>query len=257
MQLRMRACSPALALALSLAAACSSGPSRPDGGPICGQADSGPCAAGTLCTNGDCRPACDANGGCAAGDYCESDAGSLDVCSPVVSTPCTTDTDCPEPQACSAGGLCFSTEERANGRPGCDLSTPSDDGCTPDALCYQVASGSVYLNQCVGLQHCGEDLTCPVGASGSGAVCNELPDGGQIFAGKERLCLYGFCLSQTNCPSDTVCFRADPAAQIGQCQLGEYPDQCFTNDDCPAATTGCELVDGGGIDDGGVLGVCY
>ena len=250
--------SPLWLLAVPLAFACSSSATRPDGGTVCTQGPTTLCPAGTQCTNGDCVPTCDASGNCAAGFYCESDAGPLNVCSPITSVECNVDTDCPDPQACSAGGICFSTEYRANGtQQGCLLFQGAQDGCSDDALCYQIptTSGS-YQNQCVGLQHCGLDGGCPIGAGGSGAVCNQLPDGGYIFDGKERLCLYDFCLDQSHCPSGTVCFHATPGDPLGQCQLGESPDECYTNSDCPNAYVGCELADGG-VDDGGTLGVCY
>jgi hypothetical protein len=248
-------------------AACSSSASQPDGGPICAQGvDSGTlsCDAGA-CTNGVCVPTCGADGGgCPGGFYCESTVAPFNVCSPITTTDCQSDSDCPVPQTCEAGGICETEEYRADGTSdGCYLNA-LPDGCSPDSLCYQVPApngGSYTVNECIGLSHCSEDGGCPNDPSGNGAACNQFPDGGYIFVGKERLCLSGYCTGQDNCPSGSRCFQPVPGDPLGGCQAGYPGDRCFTYQDCFNSTVGCLVaLDGGvdgGEDDGGYLGTCY
>jgi len=263
----------ALALGLVLVAsglsACNSTSEQPDGGPVCAQGvpdgGVGGCIGATACTNGVCDPTCDASGaGCAPGFYCEDTSLPVNVCSPVQTVDCQTDLDCPVPQSCGAGGICYTLETRANGSTdGCLISNPVD-GCAPDSLCYQIANPNGTgdpLNYCVGLSHCSEDGGCPADPTGSGAVCNQIADGGYIFPGKERLCLSGFCVDHNNCPSGTACFYRTQGGSFGQCQGGFPADPCYTSEDCFNSPTGCNVsLDGGvdgGLDDGGSLGVCY
>jgi len=241
------------AIICALAAACSSSPSQPDGGTVCAQG-MGMCTATTACTNSDCVPTCDGTGaGCPAGFYCESPTAPYNVCSPITASECSTDYDCPAPQQC-AYGLCLSVEERADGgTEGCDLSD-AIDGCAPDSICYQLPDSQTgqSLNYCVGLEHCSEDGGCP--ADSIGAVCNQQADGGMLFAFKERLCLSGYCVDDTNCPSGNACFHRSTTDPIGQCQNGAVDDPCYTNADCFNATE-CD-VDAGVQDDGGSIGTC-
>jgi hypothetical protein len=255
----------ALLLAASaFTAACgSNGSGQPDGGPVCRQGFTD-CDGGTQCTNGICEPTCASSGaGCPAGTYCESSTAPVNICSPIQTTACATDLDCPIPQSCAPGGICSSLELQANGsQQGCSLGQ-ANDKCAPDSICYQVAHGTMYLNYCVGLSHCSEDGGCPSSTvtSGSGSVCNALADGGSLFPDKERLCLYGYCVNDTHCPGGYACFHRDQANLLGQCQGGLPNEPCYTRNDCFNSPTGCEAILDGGFDggqnDGGSLGQCY
>jgi hypothetical protein len=232
-------------------------PVQPDGGTVCNQGDKS-CPDGTRCTSRNCVPTCEGGGACPTGSYCEAPQGPVAVCSPVTPISCSRTLDCPAPQTCS-GGICTSLELREDGgTQGCVLA--ANDHCAPDSVCYQQfnSTGLAY-NLCLGLPHCGQDGTCPVGNRGT--TCNQLPDGGFVFPGKERLCLYGFCADASNCPLRTNCFRYAPTDQLGQCKAGTAGDPCLGPDDCTNARY-CQLADGGvnnggPLADGGVqLGTC-
>ncbi len=261
-----RKVAPSMALLLGLmlcgaiANACSGGttPSQPDGGALCAQG-SNMCSADTQCTNANCVPTCQADGGCASGFYCESETAPFNVCSPNRTTDCASGLDCPAPQSCVLGS-CVVTELGADGGTlGCNLTGLSNgsDGCAPDSICYafpNTATGG-QSNYCLGLPHCGATGRCPVDPYGFGSVCNTLADGGQLFPGKERLCLLEYCADSSNCPTGFACFHRDPSTQLGQCQTGTIGNPCYANTDCFNATQ-CE-VDGGLPDDGGTLGACH
>jgi hypothetical protein len=229
---------------------------RPDGGPICGV---GPadiavypaCAAGTRCNNRTCAPTCAA--GCPPGMYCEGPPPE-DVCALVNPIVCAKNTDCPAPQGCLFG-LCASAELRADGGyQGCVLSEP-DDACGPDAICYSLAnSNGTISNTCVGLPACSQGGACPPGTYG--AICNEgrNPDGGPLLAGKQRICLFSYCMQDTDCNVAAHCFFGAPAL-LGRCNFGRAGDGCFSNADC-IGSTGCSGADGGLLD-GGTPGACH
>jgi len=253
-----------LVAASAFTSACNSSNSgQRDGGPLCRQGFTD-CDGGAQCTNGICEPTCDTAGaGCPSGDYCESTTAPLNICSPIQVGACASDIDCPAPQSCAPGGICSLIEYNADGNTrGCVLAS-ANDSCAPDSLCYQVASGRVYLNKCVGLSHCSEDGGCPSNTvtTGSGSVCNGLADGGHIIPGKERLCLYGYCVNNSHCPAGYACFHHDQANPLGQCQDGLPNEPCYAASDCFNSPTGCEAILDGGFDggqnDGGSLGQCY
>jgi hypothetical protein len=257
------------ALILALAAAVWGCPSsghitinlQPDGGPVCGgdplpgSPTYGPCDVGLTCVNRICTPNCGA--GCAAGTYCEG-LPPRDICAPVQPIACTKNLDCPNPQGCF-NGLCASVELRADGgyQP-CIPNSEPDDGCGADALCYVlVVSGGTIRNTCVGLPACGQNGSCPAAPSGGyGSVCNDgrNPDGGQLMAGKQRICLFGYCTIDGDCDRTARCFFGTPTVP-GKCQYGSAGDPCFTNADC-LNSAGCGGADGGLLD-GGSPGTCH
>ncbi len=231
---------------------------RPDGGTVCDQGDQR-CAAGTRCTNRNCVPTCDDGGPCPAGSYCEAPQGPVAICSPITPSACRSLYDCPSPQIC-ASGICLSYELREDGgTQGC-ISNASNDHCAPDSLCYQDTSRGQLLNRCLGLPHCGQDGSCPIGNKGT--ACNQLPDGGFIVPGKERICLYDFCVDSSNCPSGTACFHYLQASLSGQCKQGAAGDPCYSGEDCFSSSY-CQLADGGvnsgdgGADGSAELGTCH
>lgn len=220
-------------------------PTQPDGGTICNQGDKN-CPAGTRCVSRNCVPTCEDGGPCPAGLYCEAPQGPVAICSPVTPKSCVSSLECPAPQVCS-GGICSSIELREDGgTQGCVLT--ANDHCAPDSICYQqFNSTGLAFNLCLGLPHCGQDGSCPVGARGT--TCNQLADGGFVFAGKERLCLYGFCVDSSNCPQRTNCFHFAPGDTLGQCKAGAAGDPCLSGEDCTNSKY-CQLADGG-VNDGG------
>jgi hypothetical protein len=211
------------------------------------------CPVHTACVSDICVPSCANGASCPVGDYCESTAPALAVCSPVRAYPCVFTSQCPTPQTCSLG-LCVAAEQAADGgSEHCTFGADGGDGCAPDAVCSAPTSPGTG---CLGLTHCGIDGGCPPGASGS--VCNDDRDGGAAFPGKERLCLSTFCRSTSNCPSTSslgqaACFGAN-SAQLGHCYFGVAGDPCLTTVDCQNSHA-CLLADGG-IDDGGMTGRC-
>ena len=229
---------------------CGTDPQRPDGGTPCQQGD-GTCPAGTRCTNRNCVPTCQGGQACPAGMYCESPQSPIAVCSPIQPFACRDSNDCPPPEVCTQG-LCLSLEKRADGGTiGCVISGTNNDGCDQGAICYQDRSTGQILNQCRGLPHCSPTGFCPIGFLGS--TCNQLPDGGLLYANKERLCLFNICVDTSNCPQGSSCFHTDRSNLQGRCQLGQVGDLCYIADDCTSATY-CQY--DGGVDDGGVLGQC-
>ena len=229
---------------------CGADPQRPDGGTPCQQGDS-VCGPGARCVNRNCVPGCEDGGPCPAGMYCESPQSPIAVCSLVQPFACRNTNDCPVPQVCS-GGLCLSHERRADGGTiGCLVSNGANDGCAEGALCYQDRSTGQILNQCIGLPHCSPTGVCPIGFVGS--TCNQLADGGFIFANKMRICLFNFCADTRDCPQGAACFHRDQTKVLGQCQLGQVGNPCYTAEDCFNSTF-CEF--DGGVADGGVLGQC-
>ena len=224
---------------------------RPDGGAVCQQGQ-GSCDAGLLCANRNCVPSCEGGAACPDGMYCEAPQATVAICSAKTPFACRNSTDCPVPQICTQG-ICVSYELRADGGTiGCLVSNGPNDACAPDSLCYQDTSTGVLLNRCLGLPHCGEDGKCPIGFKGT--TCNQLPDGGYHFPGKERICLYDFCTDNANCPQGTACFHYVKGNLLGQCSTGRAGTACFTGEDCFNSSY-CQLSDGG-VDDGGVLGTC-
>jgi hypothetical protein len=203
---------------------------RIDGGPVCGAPpppdtqNFPPCAAGTTCVNRICLPTCDA-GWCAAGTYCEGPAPE-DVCAPVAPIACSRESDCPNPQVCLAG-LCSSPQLRADGGyQGCVLNSEPNDACGNDAVCFQLCTDTACVNRvnrCVGLPACGQDGGCPQGTLGS--ICNDgrNPDGGQLFPGKQRICLLSYCMKDTDCNAAAHCFFGAPAL-LGRCNFGNAGD---------------------------------
>ncbi|MBS2022095.1 MAG: hypothetical protein JST92_06765, partial [Deltaproteobacteria bacterium] len=209
--------------------------SQPDGGTVC-VLGSATCGAGTECVHGDCTPNCDQNTPCPDGFYCEGAAHPFNICSPKNPINCTTFLDCPQPQTCNAG-LCTDLELRADGgNAGCILGGSSSDGCAPGALCFQTqTSTGAVVNRCVGLPHCSETGACPVGTAGS--TCNVEPDGGVLFPGKSRICLFSLCRVTPDCPisndyGQAQCFHPNPADDLGKCQYGLSGDQCLSAEDC-------------------------
>lgn len=230
-----------------------------DGGTVCAHGDKTPCPAGTDCINSICTTTCDGGSACQAGAYCTVDQQTPEgVCAAVKPTLCGNAFDCPAPQRCFHG-VCASIEPRQSGSQlGC-LPGKVDDACGSDAICSQLTdpkSGQL-LNDCLGLPQCGQAGDCPIGDLGT--VCNDgrQLDGGQLFPGKQRLCLVGFCTKDTDCQSALKqhCFAPSPTTDaLGTCNNGTAGNPCFTNKDCYNAT-GCFLADGG-VDDGGAIGVC-
>jgi|GEM_PF-1732891 len=254
---------PALLIAALFASthACGSAPAQvqTDGGIVCAHAGLA-CPAGLDCINSVCTPTCD-GGGCLTGTYCTSDRQTAEaVCAPVTSFLCQSSFQCPSPQRCFHG-LCASIEPRANGsRQGCLLGQ-ADDGCGTDAVCTRLTdpNSGAPLNDCLGLPQCGQAGDCPIGDLGS--VCNDgrQLDGGQLFPGKQRLCLVGFCTKDIDCPSNAQsaehCFLPNPGQDaLGNCNNAGAGNPCFTKKDCFNAID-CFLPDGG-LDDGGAIGVC-
>lgn len=231
---------------------------QPDGGPVCGEDPRlpltyPPCDTGLRCVNRICMPNCDA-GSCPGGMYCEGPAPK-DVCAPVAPINCTSDVNCPNPQKCNYG-LCTSLQLLADGGYApCKLNAEPNDNCGPDALCFQnVANNGALTSNCLGQPACGQDGGCPIGSVG--AICNDgrNPDGGQLFPGKQRICLFSYCMGNPDCNAAAHCFFAAPAL-LGQCYYGFVGDPCFTNADCPNSS-GCGGSDGGLLD-GGTPGTCH
>ena len=239
-----------IALFTAQAGGCgSSGPQRPDGGPSCQQGD-GTCDAGTRCVNRNCVPTCETSA-CPPGLYCESPQSPIAVCSPIDPYACRNTNDCPVPQTC-VQGLCLGAERRADGGTiGCILSETGSDGCSEGAVCFQDRRTGQILNQCIGLPHCSPKGFCPIGFLGS--TCNQLPDGGFIFPGKMRVCLFSLCAIDLDCPQGTACFREHQSPILGKCQTGRVGNACYTAADCFNSTY-CAF--DGGVDDGGNLGQC-
>lgn len=241
-----------IALAIAASACTDTGGNaivRLDGGPVCQSGDNS-CAAGTRCVNRICTPSCTGDAGCAAGSYCEGPAPLEDVCASNVPIVCQRSLDCPGPQLC-LGGLCISEQLRADGgSQGC-IPSSLRDACGPDALCFQTR----VSNQCLGMPACAANGGCPVGNPGS--VCNDgrNPDGGQLFPGKQRICLYGFCVADTDCTQKAHCFHPLAGDPLGNCNFGVAGDPCFSNADC-IGSSGCSAPDGG-FTDGGAPGVCH
>jgi Dickkopf N-terminal cysteine-rich region len=233
---------------------------RADAGASCNQGD-GSCPAGTVCTNRVCTPSCADGGACPSGFYCEYPQTAFAVCSPIKPSACRDDNDCPAGNQVCTDGLCISWELRADGGTvGCIISTTGSDACSPDSICYVDTSLGYQLNRCLATPHCGQDGSCPIGYRGS--VCNQLADGGFAFGNKERLCLYKYCVGNTNCPTGTQCFHYTRDATLGTCSLGQSGYPCFSAEDCFNANY-CQLSDGG-VADGGLLpdggeqlGTCY
>lgn len=228
----------------------------PDGGTYCVQPGA-TCTPGSSCVQGNCTATCTDGGPCPTGSYCEGAQAPYAVCSAVTPITCTTSFECPSPQVCS-NGMCTVLELRADGgNQGCVIGASGNDGCAPDALCYQTTQSGALVNRCVGLAHCGVDGGCPIGAVGS--TCNQMADGGLLFTGKQRLCLFSFCVGGSDCPSLSVygqgaCFHTNLADPLGQCQWGRAGDYCYSNGDCFNAAS-CGTADGGGLD-AGELGFC-
>ena len=229
----------------------SSNVSRIDGGTIC-QAGDTTCAANERCVDRTCKPACAGGAACPAGMYCEGAAFPNDVCAPLAVTACVASTDCPAPQLCFQGGLCASLELRGDG--GVQPCGNDNSNCAPDAVCLPLATSTGSINQsCVGMPACGQDGGCPVGLFGS--VCNDLADGGKLVANKQRVCLFPWCLDDSNCNAQSHCFRNPKDANHGECYYGVTGDPCFAKADCLNATDCVDSTDGGVLGDGG-LGAC-
>lgn len=248
---------------------------RPDGGPQCkiGNVPGFTCTAGTACVNSVCVPTCTGDAGdCPAGQYCEACAtpggcasGALpprNVCAWNTPISCTKNTDCPFPQNCvgagpSIYGLCQSGEFLGDGRQNLDC-TLDPDNCAPDAICQIQQGANGTFKQCVGLPACGQDGSCPTGIYGS--VCNDKNpiDGGQIISGKQRICLYSLCVTNSDCPTNSVatthCFRTDKNVPYGGCKFGQVGDPCFSDADCPQAARCAGAA--GSFEDGGTPGTC-
>lgn len=225
------------------------GAGRPDGGPSCQSGDNS-CAAGTRCVNRNCVPTCSGGAACQTGSYCEGPNAPEDVCAQLTPIACTTPTQCPFPQTC-LNGLCASAELRADGGyQGCVVNGGVNDACGPDAVCYALTQG----NTCLGLPACGQDGGCPTGVFG--AVCNDgrLDGGAQVLPGKQRLCLYAYCVLDSDCPAAAECFHSTLAIPSGTCYFGAAGSPCFSNKDCfqSAACAGQD----GGLEDGGIPGAC-
>ena len=249
-------CAAALAgAAAALSGSCSKEPpaqgTQPDGGQVC-QSGGHECGAGTRCANRICTATCTGGASCGAGNYCPG-AAPEDVCAPIAPKTCKADLDCPVPQQCLFG-RCVSSELLADGGfQFCNLGAV-DDHCAPDAVCYPIGFGP----SCFGLSPCGQDGSCPGTAISN--VCNHLPDGGTLIAGKERVCIFLYCSTNADCGKDpangaqSVCFRGVAHSTYGACQFGSVGDPCFSDADCPRSN-GCRGQDGG-VDDGGTPGAC-
>jgi hypothetical protein len=245
----------ALILAAAVAAAaCKTSdipPGRFSGGQVC-QPGNNSCGSGSRCQNGICARTCSSSAACDPGQYCLG-AAPDDVCAAVQPSGCQVDEQCPWPQLCIYG-LCAAPELRADGgREQCISPADGgvDDGCARDAFCL----GSLQGNVCLGAPACGQDGKCPPGSFG--ALCNNgtNPDGGQILPGKGRICLFGACITNNECPTRARCFRSQPGSVIGTCTYGLTGDPCFSNADCQGMTTpNCSFPDGGVADGGGADG---
>ncbi|MFL5412150.1 MAG: hypothetical protein ACJ79D_12310 [Myxococcales bacterium] len=214
---------------------------QPDAGPIC-SLPTQPCTGGLACVNRVCTQTCPGgnSAACPPGYYCEGDAGFDEVCAPVNAIRCVDITQCPAPQTCFQG-LCASQERLGDGGVGACSNTPPNDGCSVGAICIQ--NNATFL--CVAMPACSQDGTCPVG--GFGSTCNVQPDGGRLIEGKQRICLFGLCASNANCPpSNAHCVQQpDAGIEASGCFNGLTNSPCFTNADCNPGFT-CTGADGGG-----------
>ncbi len=154
-------------------------------------------------------------------------------------------------------------EYRADGTTdGCNLNA-LPDGCTPDALCYQVLSsaGTYYLNYCVGLSHCSEDGGCPNDASGYGAVCNRSLTAATSSPARSGSASPATAPTPATARAATAASSASRAIRSASASKASPEIRCFTYADCFNSPTGCDVtLDGGvdgGEDDGGALGTCY
>lgn len=232
------------------AAACKTSdvpPGRFSGGQVC-QPGNNSCGSGMRCENSICIKTCSGGAACDRGQYCEG-AAPDDVCAAVQTATCQVDEECPWPQSCLYG-LCSSAELLADGGKGqCVQGVDGGtDGCTRDAVCLGTIVGAV----CYSLPACGQDGKCPQGAFGS--ICNDgkNPDGGKIVPDKGRICLFGACLTDNDCPTRARCFRSHPGSVLGACTFGVPGDPCLSNADCQGMLTpNCGFPDGG-VPDGGV-----
>jgi hypothetical protein len=193
----------------------------------------GRCSADLACVNGVCSARCSNGAACPAGTYCEGDSGFDEVCAPIAPTVCAETAQCPPPQFCNPNvGMCTSNALLADGgRGACSLSTIPIDGCSPDALCYTGTGGGA---SCIGLSACNQDGGCPTGQVG--ATCNVRPDGGRLFAGKQRVCLVSFCDGPSDCPAGAPhCVNGFGTARSG-CSPGTKGFPCVTGADCNTGT---------------------
>lgn len=238
-------------IALFFAAACSGADNptvvRPDGGEFC-TAGSHTCPGGTRCVNSYCTPTCTGGAPCPAGTFCAGTTFPDDVCAPLLPAACASTNDCPLAQTC-LWGRCVSQETVADGGVEACLAGAAQDKCAPDALCYIVNAAPL----CVGLPSCGQDGGCPSGAPSQ--LCNLLPDGGRVVAGKGPVCVVYECAQTADCNSGQLCFHG---AQLswGTCQPGKNNDPCFSNADCVSAAQCDNPGPDGGSGDGGVPGKC-
>ena len=254
---------PALAFAALIASGHGCGstpaPTQPDGGPVCAHGGAA-CPAGTDCVNSICTQTCSDGGACGAGAYCTAAAdpqAAEAVCAPITTIACRTLFDCPSPQRCFHG-VCASIEPRADGTKRFCLTGQADDKCGSDAICSQLTdpNNGQLISDCLGLPACSQNGACPPGDLGS--VCNDgrQLDGGQLFSGKQRLCLPGFCTQDTDCPAQLHCFSPNRSDALGTCNNGRAGSPCFTGGDCfNSPQVSCNYPDGG-VDDGGGLGTC-
>lgn len=216
---------------------------RPDGGPVC-LAGSHNCLPGSRCVGNLCVATCSGGTACPSGDYCGGPAFPNDVCGPITRTGCATFNDCPFPQDCLLG-RCAAREVAADG--GVEPCKPGlvQDDCASDAVCTVLLAASPP--SCIGLPTCSADGGCP-GPSLSRA-CNMLADGGQIIAGKGRICLTEQCLTEDDCIPGIHCAHLNPAAPFGKCQQGSFNDPCLV--DRPDCNPNFSCVGAGVLADGG------
>ena len=204
---------------------------RPDGGTACGSIYGPACGAGFACVNSICTPTCTSASGCPSGSYCENPNDPVEqVCAPVGSGACQNISNCPYPRLCR-DSLCTSTVFLGDGGiSACALGQEPNDGCGPDALCYLTSSGPPAIHNCIALPACDVTGGCPIPLQG--AVCNDRPDGGKLFAPKQRLCLYAYCESTTDCPRIAPHCVHIGTESFGQCFAGNPGDQCRVSTDC-------------------------
>ena len=230
---------------LAAAPSCSSASdviiTRPDAGPACGSSYGPACAAGFACVNSICTPTCTSSSSCPSSYYCENPNDPVEqVCAPVAGGACQNTSNCPYPRRCQEN-LCVSTVFLGDGGLlACGLGQEPNDGCGPDALCYLA---SATQRTCIALPACDADGGCPNGLQG--AVCNDRPDGGKIFAPKQRLCLYAYCEAAADCPQVRPHCVHIGTESFGQCFSGVAGDQCRVPSDCISGN--CANPDGGPV----------
>lgn len=173
-----------------------------------------PCPDGQFCFNGLCAIGCQTNDNCADDQYCDTE-WSMTCQNKSVPT-CSTEAECAGDQIC-VNGVCSTPPPDT----ACNPEDYLNDGCSSDSVCLEVTEQA----KCYTMPPCGEDGSCPVGSGG--ATCNE-----DYLPNKDRICLLGACVDESECPADWNCIRFNDNDPIGGCSNGAFGSPCNGPEDC-------------------------